>query len=112
METVLETPSKSSSIRKPLSDYKTPPQIKKRPRKSRILPTIRAIKPLRPTGSRCPRHSSTLRGVYRSPTDLMISPVSKGLLARSRKTGSLLPPAKIQPKVQDLRVQEVGLFQA
>lgn len=36
---------------------------------------------------------------YRSPTDLMISPVSKGLLARNRKTGSLLPPAKIQPKV-------------
>ncbi|XP_052204572.1 uncharacterized protein LOC127809649 isoform X1 [Diospyros lotus] len=41
---------------------------------------------------------------YRSPTDLMMSPVSRGLLARTRKPGTPLPPTKNQSK-------EVGLFQ-
>ncbi|XP_030465340.1 uncharacterized protein LOC115684648 [Syzygium oleosum] len=47
---------------------------------------------------------------YRSPTDLMVSPVTKGLLARSRKGGAVLPPSKDQLKVPDLRVQDAGLF--
>ncbi|KAI5665728.1 hypothetical protein M9H77_15581 [Catharanthus roseus] len=49
---------------------------------------------------------------YMSPTDLMISPVSKGLLARTRKPNgsNLLPPSKIQPKLQSFQVQEAGLF--
>ncbi|KAL3723365.1 hypothetical protein ACJRO7_035538 [Eucalyptus globulus] len=47
---------------------------------------------------------------YRSPTDLMVSPVTKGLLARSRKGGVVLPPSKDQLKVPDLRVQDAGLF--
>ncbi|KAJ0099213.1 hypothetical protein Patl1_21742 [Pistacia atlantica] len=48
---------------------------------------------------------------YRSPTDAMMSPVSKGLLARNRKGGVLLPPSISQPKIQELLVQDVGLFQ-
>ncbi|KAL8117219.1 hypothetical protein AgCh_015209 [Apium graveolens] len=36
---------------------------------------------------------------YTSPTDLMVSPVSKGLIARSRKIGPLLPPSNSQNKV-------------
>ncbi|XP_044467972.1 uncharacterized protein LOC123197701 [Mangifera indica] len=48
---------------------------------------------------------------YRSPTDSMMSPVSKGLLARNRKGAVLLPPSISQPKIQELLVQEVGLFQ-
>lgn len=38
---------------------------------------------------------------YTSPTDMMMSPVTKGLLARNRKGGALLPPGpgKYQPKV-------------
>ena len=36
---------------------------------------------------------------YTSPTDLMVSPVTKGLLARSKKGGALLPPGKSQTKV-------------
>lgn len=38
---------------------------------------------------------------YRSPTDSMMSPVTKGLLARNRKAGggSLLPPSINQTKV-------------
>ncbi|KAI6700470.1 hypothetical protein NL676_014794 [Syzygium grande] len=47
---------------------------------------------------------------YRSPTDLMVSPVTKGLLARSRKGGAVLPPSKDQLKVPDLQVQDAGLF--
>ncbi|XP_043707223.1 uncharacterized protein LOC122656673 [Telopea speciosissima] len=36
---------------------------------------------------------------YKSPTDFMMSPVSKGVLARRRKTGEHLPPAKNPPKL-------------
>ncbi|XWS44399.1 hypothetical protein CRYUN_Cryun15aG0041800 [Craigia yunnanensis] len=49
---------------------------------------------------------------YRSPTDSMMSPVTKGLLARNRKGGgSLLPPSLNQTKIHELRVQDVGLSQ-
>ncbi|XP_057481804.1 uncharacterized protein LOC130768732 isoform X2 [Actinidia eriantha] len=48
---------------------------------------------------------------YRSPTDLMVSPISKGLLARTRKPGILLPPTIVQPNIQDMSSQEVGLSQ-
>ncbi|KAL5739209.1 hypothetical protein ACOSP7_028129 [Xanthoceras sorbifolium] len=44
---------------------------------------------------------------YRSPTDSMMSPVSKGLLARNRKGAALLPPSLNQHKI----VQNAGLFQ-
>ncbi|XP_039005521.1 uncharacterized protein LOC120132895 isoform X3 [Hibiscus syriacus] len=49
---------------------------------------------------------------YRSPTDSMMSPVTKGLLARNRKAGgSLLPPSINQTKIHELRVQDNGLSQ-
>ncbi|XP_047319494.1 uncharacterized protein LOC124922900 [Impatiens glandulifera] len=46
---------------------------------------------------------------YKSPTDQMMSPISKGILARTRKGGGgrLLPPSLIQPK--DLTLQEFSL---
>ncbi|XP_057981166.1 uncharacterized protein LOC131166590 isoform X2 [Malania oleifera] len=47
---------------------------------------------------------------YTSPTDLMMSPISKGLLARRRKGSLLLPPSKNQPKILESRLQDVGLF--
>ncbi|GMH15132.1 hypothetical protein Nepgr_016973 [Nepenthes gracilis] len=43
---------------------------------------------------------------YTSPTDLMISPISKGLLERSRKTGVLLPSPQILSRIQDLQPQD------
>ncbi|KFK37672.1 hypothetical protein AALP_AA3G013600 [Arabis alpina] len=47
---------------------------------------------------------------YRSPTDAMMSPVTKGLLARNRKaSGSLLPPSFNLTKIQDQRKPESGL---
>ncbi|XP_030547960.1 uncharacterized protein LOC115753474 isoform X2 [Rhodamnia argentea] len=45
-----------------------------------------------------------------SPTDLMVSPVTKGLLARSRKGGIVLPPSKDQLKVPGSLVPDAGLF--
>ncbi|XP_057491960.1 uncharacterized protein LOC130777575 [Actinidia eriantha] len=48
---------------------------------------------------------------YTSPTDLMVSPISKGLLARTRKPGIHLPPIITQPKIQDVTSQEVGVSQ-
>ncbi|XP_038700908.1 uncharacterized protein LOC119997793 [Tripterygium wilfordii] len=50
---------------------------------------------------------------YRSPTDLMMSPVSKGLLlAKNRKgSGVLLPPSLNQTnqKIQDDDIKDAGL---
>ncbi|XP_039008062.1 uncharacterized protein LOC120136008 [Hibiscus syriacus] len=49
---------------------------------------------------------------YRSPTDSIMSPVTKGILARNRKAGgSLLPPSINQTKIHELRAQDVGLSQ-
>ncbi|XP_043707222.1 uncharacterized protein LOC122656672 [Telopea speciosissima] len=45
---------------------------------------------------------------YKSPTDFMMSPVSKGLLARSRKTGAHLPLAENPPKIQNPCFQDAG----
>lgn len=45
---------------------------------------------------------------YTSPTDHILSPISKGLLARkTRKGGALLPPSIIQSKIQELRSPSV-----
>ncbi|XP_031493006.1 uncharacterized protein LOC116259366 [Nymphaea colorata] len=51
---------------------------------------------------------------YRSPTDLMMSPVSRGLLARNRKTAAL-PMHEInqqQKKVLESKSQDAGFFPA
>ncbi|KAK9231876.1 hypothetical protein WN943_022117 [Citrus x changshan-huyou] len=47
---------------------------------------------------------------YRSPTDSMMSPVTKGLLARHRKGPALLPPTVNHQQIQELLVQNVGLL--
>ncbi|PIA57700.1 hypothetical protein AQUCO_00600434v1 [Aquilegia coerulea] len=49
---------------------------------------------------------------YRSPTDQVLSPISKGLLARRKKLGPILPPTKTPPKIPDQCSQGVGLFQS
>ncbi|KAK6129162.1 hypothetical protein DH2020_037094 [Rehmannia glutinosa] len=48
---------------------------------------------------------------YTSPTDQIMSPVTRGILARSRKGSKLLPPsAANQPKIQALHLQELDMF--
>ncbi|XP_021770953.1 uncharacterized protein LOC110735112 [Chenopodium quinoa] len=45
---------------------------------------------------------------YTSPTDNILSPISKGLLGRkSRRGGALLPPSIIRSKIQELRSPDV-----
>ncbi|KAK4280195.1 hypothetical protein QN277_011850 [Acacia crassicarpa] len=67
-------------------------------------------KPVTPDGLRVPK-AFKYPERYTSPTDMMISPVTKGLLARSRKCGALLPPGKSLAKIPDLQTQKVGLFE-
>ncbi|KAH6774590.1 hydroxyproline-rich glycoprotein family protein [Perilla frutescens var. hirtella] len=43
---------------------------------------------------------------YASPTDQMMSPVSRGILARGRKGSKLLPPSANHHKIQALKLQE------
>ncbi|KAL5725652.1 hypothetical protein ACHQM5_008772 [Ranunculus cassubicifolius] len=48
---------------------------------------------------------------YMSPTDQMVSPISKGLIARRRKVGPILPPALNPTKMVDQCCQSLGLSQ-
>ncbi|KAF8012870.1 hypothetical protein BT93_I0896 [Corymbia citriodora subsp. variegata] len=89
----------------------TPPPKPPQPQEScRISPVPGELrKPTTPDRLKVPK-AFKYPERYRSPTDLMVSPVTKGLLARSRKGGVVLPPSKDQLKVPDLRVQDAGLF--
>ncbi|KAF3444860.1 hypothetical protein FNV43_RR14553 [Rhamnella rubrinervis] len=101
MENMLETPSKSPiQSDKSISDCKTPPPIQQADENSQICLNSgndlrKTVTPDRlkvPKAFKYPER-------YTSPTDLMVSPVTKGLQARSRKGGALLPPSKNQLKV-------------
>ncbi|XP_058184858.1 uncharacterized protein LOC131302313 [Rhododendron vialii] len=113
MENALETPPKAPT-RSENNDFdsKTPTQNHRTDQKlqnsGNNSPIITGSAPYRlnvPKPFKYPER-------YTSPTDQMMSPISKGLLARSRKKpGMLLPPSKNQTKIQELTVQEVGLSQ-
>nr|POE49904.1 hypothetical protein CFP56_32857 [Quercus suber] len=90
-------------------DCKTPPQIQQNDENNRN-PSNELRKPSTPERLEVPK-AFKFPERYRSPTDSMMSPVTKGLLARSRKGGMLLPPSINQTKIQDLRVQDVGLIE-
>ncbi|GFP90407.1 ureide permease 2 [Phtheirospermum japonicum] len=45
---------------------------------------------------------------YTSPTDQMMSPVTRGILARGRKGSKLLPPSANQTMIQAFQLQEFG----
>ncbi|KAL4329482.1 hypothetical protein HN51_036353 [Arachis hypogaea] len=50
--------------------------------------------------------------MYTSPTDLIVSPVTKGLLARTKRGGALLPPlSKTETKIPDMSLQDVSPLQ-
>ncbi|KAG9439083.1 hypothetical protein H6P81_019248 [Aristolochia fimbriata] len=51
-------------------------------------------------------------GGYMSPTDRLISPVSKGVLARNRKTGPMIPPGNVPTTIGGSRFQSIDPFQA
>ncbi|KAL7190604.1 hypothetical protein ACSBR2_022812 [Camellia fascicularis] len=109
MEKALKTPPKTPiQSENTHSDSKcTPPQTHRTDQNSQNSGNGTGTMPNRLTVPKAFKYPER----YTSPTDLMMSPVSKGLLARTRKPGTLLPPTKNQhPKIQDLSFQEVGLF--
>ncbi|KAL2897436.1 Transcription termination factor Rho [Bienertia sinuspersici] len=48
---------------------------------------------------------------YTSPTDNMMSPITKGILARKNKIGALLPPSITQSKAQELKSSHIEQLQ-
>ncbi|XVF14397.1 hypothetical protein REPUB_Repub09cG0055300 [Reevesia pubescens] len=112
MEQVIEKPFNSSPIQSENagSENKTPPQNQKIDQNSQdsgndLRKTCTPDRLKVPKAFKYPER-------YRSPTDSMMSPVTKGLLARNRKAGgSLLPPSINQTKIHELRVRDVGLSQ-
>ncbi|KAF5480194.1 hypothetical protein F2P56_000960, partial [Juglans regia] len=110
MENVLNVPPKSPiQPENTIIDCKTPPLNQQNDENHRN-PGNDLRKPSTPDRLKVPK-AFKYPERYRSPTDSMMSPVTKGLLARSRKGGVLLPPSINQTKIQDLRVQEVGVFE-
>ncbi|KAK3212462.1 hypothetical protein Dsin_017168 [Dipteronia sinensis] len=112
MEKAIETPSTSPiQVENTTSEYKTPPQSQDQ--ESEHQNSQDSGNDLRKTSTpdslKVPK-AFKYSERYRSPTDSMMSPVSKGLLARNRKGGALLPPSLNQPKIQELLVQNAGLF--
>ncbi|KAJ7974312.1 Hydroxyproline-rich protein [Quillaja saponaria] len=113
MEKMLETPPKSPiQSEKTETECKTPSSNQDTDENNQnSCNDLR--KPITPDRLRVPK-AFKYPERYTSPTDLMMSPVTKGVLARNRKgggRGALLPPGGIQSKIPDLPVQDVGLFQ-
>ncbi|EXB38104.1 hypothetical protein L484_021026 [Morus notabilis] len=110
VENPMETPIQSV---KPVSeDHKTPTPIAQTNKSLQNSPNSGTDlrKPTTPDLLKVPK-AFKYPERYRSPTDSLMSPVTKGLLARSRKGGALLPPSKNHHKIQDLRLQDVGPLQ-
>ncbi|XP_026386473.1 uncharacterized protein LOC113281819 [Papaver somniferum] len=91
MDTSPQTPKEIAS--------ETPPQTLNVDQKINPLRLPKAFKSFK-----CPER-------YMSPTDKLMSPVSKGLLARSKRPGSLIPPSANPPKILDKCFQDVGVSQ-
>ncbi|OVA00810.1 hypothetical protein BVC80_9083g118 [Macleaya cordata] len=94
MDKLLETPPRNPTE----FIEKTPPQ------------TLKLDKSSTPNPLKVPQ-SFKYPERYMSPTDLMMSPVSKGLLARSKKPGVLIPPTINPPKILEPCFQDEGLSQ-
>ncbi|KAL1338215.1 hypothetical protein HN51_032901 [Arachis hypogaea] len=108
MENMLKTPPKVPIQAKPLQpepqpDCKTP---------TTPLSSFNQLrKPVTPDRLRVPK-AFKYPERYTSPTDLMVSPVTKGLLARTKRGGALLPPpSKTETKIPDTSLQDVSPLQ-
>ncbi|XP_062151271.1 uncharacterized protein LOC133859757 [Alnus glutinosa] len=111
MENALTLPPKNPlQPENTVLDCKTPPQNRQNDQNDRNSGN-ELRKPTTPDRLKVPK-AFKYPERYRSPTDSMMSPVTKGLLARSRKGSVLLPPSLNQTKIQDLRAQDVGLFES
>ncbi|OWM64526.1 uncharacterized protein LOC116207434 [Punica granatum] len=110
MEKVPETPPRIPVLSDNTNlECKTTPELKQQTNETSRNPGNELRKPTTPDLLKVPK-AFKYPERYRSPTDMMVSPITKGLLARARRGGALLPPSKDQLKVQDMLAQEKGLF--
>ncbi|EEF34754.1 uncharacterized protein LOC8289594 [Ricinus communis] len=108
MENLQETPKKEPMQSEAnILECKTPPQDQKMDSKS-LNSSGDLRKSSTPDRLKVPK-AFKYPERYRSPTDLMVSPITKGLLARNRKGAALLPPSMNQAKVPDI-AQDVVSF--
>ncbi|XP_003618730.4 uncharacterized protein [Medicago truncatula] len=111
MENMSQTPPKMESQCKtiPTPPLPLPPPP---PVDHHQLPSNELRKPVTPYHLKLPKPFKYLER-YTSPTDMMMSPVTKGLLAINKKGGALLPPGpgKYQPKVPDMCLQDLSPLQ-
>ncbi|MED6218444.1 hypothetical protein PIB30_026668 [Stylosanthes scabra] len=98
---------------------KTPPKVPTQPQPDCKTPTPllsssnELRKPVTPDRLRVPK-AFKYPERYRSPTDSMVSPVTKGLLARTKRgaPAALLPPSITQThKIPGLSLQDVSPLQ-
>ncbi|XP_004489464.1 uncharacterized protein [Cicer arietinum] len=104
MENMVETPSKKvPTIVDPECKTPTPPIEQQLHKPSNELRNL-----VSPVHLKLPKPFKYPER-YTSPTDMMMSPVTKGLLARNKKKGAILPPGvgKYQPKVPVMCLQDV-----
>ncbi|XP_020230258.1 uncharacterized protein LOC109811033 [Cajanus cajan] len=109
-ENMLKTPPKVPiQAQVPEPECKTPTPLQQDQKDHNSSNELR--KPVTPDRLRVPK-AFKYPERYTSPTDSMMSPVTKGLLARTKRGGAVLPPGKIQPpKILDMPLQDVGPFQ-
>ncbi|KAG5059934.1 hypothetical protein JHK87_000963 [Glycine soja] len=110
-ENMLKTPPKVPiQDRTPEPECKTPTPLQQDPNDHNSSNELR--KPVTPDRLRVPKAFKYAER-YTSPTDLMMSPVTKGLFAKTRRGGgAVLPPGgKNRPKILDLPLKDVGPIQ-
>ncbi|CAA2990146.1 Hypothetical predicted protein [Olea europaea subsp. europaea] len=96
MEKILESPPKTLTIQteNSIPDQNTPPPNQK----SQTPPICNSGKAGTPDRLKVPK-AFKYQEKYTSPTDRLMSPVTRVLLARSKKGSKILPPSTNQPKV-------------
>ncbi|XP_057447713.1 uncharacterized protein LOC130739440 [Lotus japonicus] len=110
-DTTLKTPPKIPiEAQSTEPECKTPTPIPQPPQNDDPNSTDELRKSLIPDPLRVPK-AFKFPERYTSPTDSIMSPVTKGLLARGKKGVAKLPPGKYHPKIPDMSLQEVGPFQ-
>lgn len=108
MEQTLETPPRTPIIQaeNSIPDQNSPPQNQK----SQTSPICNSGKTGTPDRLKVPK-AFKYPEKYTSPTDRLMSPVTRVLLARSRRGRKILPPSTNQHKIQALKLQDMGSFQ-
>ncbi|WVZ15484.1 hypothetical protein V8G54_013050 [Vigna mungo] len=114
-ENTLKTPPKVPiQAQKTEPECKTPTSAQQFHNNDRSNSSNELRKPVTPDQLRVPK-AFKYPERYTSPTDMMMSPITKGLLARTRRGGGvMLPTDKNQQKIVqilDMPLKDVGSFQ-